>query len=197
LSFLSNFAFKFNSRRYSKEGCAWDGREAQRKWHEAVCPLARLLARFEDERRVFADVLVTVASGYGSERGRNYALLHASKHASLEHVVQRLLAAGVDVNIAVPGNGATALHLAAQNGHSHVLERLIAGGADVDKRSTADGCGTALHLAASEGHVDVVQRLIVAGADVNLACTDDGATPLYAAAKEGHIGAVELLIAAR
>ena len=189
---LSNFAVNFNSRRYSTEGCAWDGRESERAAHQAACPLSRLIARFEDERRVFADVLVTVAGGY--QRGTNYALLHASRHDSLAHVVERLLAEGADVNSAAPVNGATALHLAAQEGNLRVVERLIAGDADVDKKSTAGT--TALRLAASEGHVDVVERLIVAGADVHLPGTEDGITPLYAAAQEGHLPVLERLLTA-
>ena len=43
------------------EGCAWEGSEAARAAHEAECPLARLLKRFEIEQQLcvcFADVLV-------------------------------------------------------------------------------------------------------------------------------------------
>ena len=45
-----------------------------------------MLARFEDERRVVADILVTVA---GNQRSKSSALLLASRHAGLVHVVER------------------------------------------------------------------------------------------------------------
>ena len=177
-----------------KEGCTWDGRESERVAHQAACPLARLLAHFEDERRVIADVLVTVA---GNQGGTNNALLLASRHASLAHVVQRLLAEGADVNTATPVNGATALHLAAQEGNLRVAERLIAAGADVNTVQSGDGA-TALHLAAQDGHLDVVERLIAAGADVDKKCADSSAgTALCVAAYEGQLAVVERLILAK
>jgi ankyrin repeat protein len=101
---LSNFAFKFNLRPYN----------------EAACALSRQRARFdderrsfEDERRSFAEVLVAVA---GNQRGKNTALSHASQHAKLAHVVERLIAAGAAVNSTCPLEGHTALHIAANHG---------------------------------------------------------------------------------
>jgi hypothetical protein len=101
---LSNFAFKSNLRPYIEAACA---RSRQRARFDGE------RRRFEDERRVFADVLVAVA---GNQRGKNMALLHASQHASLAHVVERLIAAGAAVNCTSPLEGHTALHIAASHG---------------------------------------------------------------------------------
>jgi hypothetical protein len=62
------------------EGCVWEGSEAARAAHEAECPLARLLKRFEIEQQLcvcFADVLV----------GRCRFASHPcrTKHATCQH----------------------------------------------------------------------------------------------------------------
>jgi hypothetical protein len=67
-------------------------------------------------------------------------------------IVERLLAAGADVNVAAAGGygGGTALRAASQGGHLEVVERLLAAGADVNATAAFSGGLTALQ-AASEG----------------------------------------------
>jgi ankyrin repeat protein len=106
---LSNFAFKFNLRPFN----------------EAACALSRQRARFEDERRSFEDerrrfAEVLVVAVAGNRERTNRALLHASQHASLAHVVERLIAAGADVNRTSPREGITALHVAAHRGRGGI-----------------------------------------------------------------------------
>ena len=56
--------------------------------------------------------------------------------SSRSQIVERLIAAGADVDKADTDDGTTPLYVAAQNGHHPVVERLIAAGADVDKATT-------------------------------------------------------------
>ncbi|HEY6362688.1 MAG TPA: ankyrin repeat domain-containing protein [Vicinamibacterales bacterium] len=57
----------------------------------------------------------------------------AVRHGSID-VLQRLLAAGADIN-ALDGHGQTALMLAAVDGHTNVVEWLVARGAVLDHTS--------------------------------------------------------------
>jgi hypothetical protein len=116
-------------------------------------------------------------------------------------VVERLLAAGADVNAAAATAdfGRTALQAASESGHLEVVERLLAAGADVNAAAAYyDYNGrTALQAASGGGHLEVVERLLAAGADVNAAPAGDfGGTALQAASKSGHLEVVERLLAA-
>jgi len=63
----------------SAEGCAWEGRGSERAAHEQGCALRRLCARFEGERRVFADFVVQVA---GEDMDLEDALFLAGPYTS-------------------------------------------------------------------------------------------------------------------
>ena len=68
--------------------------------------------------------------------------------------MEKLIAAGADVNKARTDDGSTPLLMAAENGHTSTVEKLIAAGADVDKATTTDGV-TPLLIAATGGtHLD-------------------------------------------
>jgi ankyrin repeat protein len=110
------------------------------------------------------------------------------------NIVERLIAAGANVNRARTIDGLTSLYLASKNGHSYIVERLIAAGADVNKARTNGA--TPLYVASQIGDLNIVERLIAAGAEVNKARTNDGATPLYVASEIGDLAIVERLIAA-
>jgi hypothetical protein len=184
------------------EGCVWDGRHSERAGHEAACALARLLARTESERRLFADVLATALVD------KHAALLTAQKHACLAHVVERLLAAGAEIDIpTLPGDDTEEEHLAissegddvaflyraAGTGNVHVVAALIDHGVDVSGGRGNDNA-TPLYVAALQGHDEVVELLIDAGADVNATFSHRGITPLYAAADAGYMQVVMLLL---
>lgn len=103
--------------------------------------------------------------------GGGTALQAAARRGYLE-VVERLLAANVDVNAAAAaGFGKTALQAAVKGGHLGVVERLLAANADVN---AAPGYGgqTALQAAAKRGHLKIVEMLLAANADVNAAPGD-------------------------
>jgi len=119
-------------------------------------------------------------------------LLHlACKEGNLE-LIQRLLAAGADIN-ATTKDGCTPLLYAALLGHVEVVQFLLAAGADINA-TDKDG-STSLLYAASSGHIEVVQSLLAAGANIN-ATTKDGCTPLLSAASSGHVEVVQSLLAA-
>jgi ankyrin repeat protein len=109
------------------------------------------------------------------------------------HEVERLIAAGADVNKARTNDGSTPLFIASENGHLGILDRLIATGADVNKARTDFGA-TPLFIASQRGYLNVVDRLIAAGVDVNKA-THNGSTPLYTASHYGKLEIVDRLIA--
>jgi ankyrin repeat protein len=121
-------------------------------------------------------------------------LYYASLLGILE-VVERLLAAGANVNAANYG-GWTALQAASGAGHLKVVERLLAAGADVNAAAAAGYRGRMALQAASEGgHLAIVERLLAAGADVNVA-DYYGWTALQTASGAGNLKVVERLLAA-
>jgi len=89
----------------------------------------------------------------------------AAEEGHLE-IVQDMVSAGVNVNIANP-EGVTPLMAAAEEGHLNVVQYLVKQGADVDQRQSPNGA-TALIYAAEEGHDEIVTYLIGQGADVSL-----------------------------
>jgi beta-lactamase regulating signal transducer with metallopeptidase domain len=107
-----------------------------------------------------------------------------------EEQIGSLLAAGADLNGAVPGDG-NALIAAAQRGHLNIVQLLLDRGADVN--AGVPGDGTPLIAAAQRGHLRIVTMLLERGADIALSVPGDG-NPLIAAAQRGHLPIVELLL---
>ncbi|KAI9770356.1 MAG: hypothetical protein M1839_003233 [Geoglossum umbratile] len=121
-------------------------------------------------------------------------LYYASILGILE-AVERLLAAGADVDATTTSLRRTALQAASRRGRLEVVKRLLAAGADVDAVAN-DGYGmTALQTASGRGHLEVVESLLAAGASVNTATVSDGLTALQAASLGGHLGVVDRLLA--
>jgi cytochrome c len=121
------------------------------------------------------------------------AELHDAARRGDLAAVERLLAAGAQVD-ATDGGGATPLYLAAGEGHAAVVARLLAAGGD--PRRPASGpfgsTGTPIHAAVRYGHLDVVRVLLKAGVDPNL--PDDGVgPPLHSALRRGQAAITELL----
>jgi serine/threonine-protein phosphatase 6 regulatory ankyrin repeat subunit B len=118
-----------------------------------------------------------------------------------EGVVQRLLAAGANVN-ASTSSGITVLMASAAKGHAGVVRQLLAGGARVDPRVLlrimyfGGNIGTSLTIS---DVLTCIQLLLEAGADVNATMTD-GRTVLMMAADSGtdpnRVRIVQALLAA-
>ena len=116
-------------------------------------------------------------------------LVEAAEHGD-EAQIGSLLAAGADLNGAVPGDG-NALIAAAQRGHLTTVQLLLDRGADVNAGVAGDG--TPLIAAAQRGHLRIVTLLLERGADLTLPFRGDG-SPLIAASQRGHLPIVELLL---
>ncbi len=96
-------------------------------------------------------------------------------------IVERLLAAGANVNFRGPGDS-TALNVASFKGFVPVLQTLLRHGADVNSQSV---CGySGLHAAAMTDKAGAIDALVQAGADIELE-SNDGRTPLFFAAEFG------------
>ncbi|KAI0902694.1 hypothetical protein F4823DRAFT_639048, partial [Ustulina deusta] len=122
----------------------------------------------------------------------------ATENGHLE-VVERLLAAGADVNAFPTGAfGRTALQAAAENGHLEVVERLLSAGADVNAFPANKFGVTALQAAAENGHLEVIERLLSAGADIT-AVPDNWESPITwkVAAGKSHLEVAQMLIDAK
>lgn len=111
-----------------------------------------------------------------------------------EHILQILIAAGADVNIA-DGNGMTALHEAAKVGNKVIITMLLEAGASVCT-ATVDQQQSPLYTAISCQHnFDTICTLYQAGADVNFATVANN-TPLYAAVQRSDLLSAKLLLEA-
>lgn len=105
--------------------------------------------------------------------------------------VERLIAAGVNVNATLPGGNTPLLH-AVITSDAKMVKLLISKGADA-KAASEFGI-TALHAAVAD--LEKTRLLIAAGAEVNAALSD-GRPPLFGAASRiGGAPVVELLIGA-
>ena len=127
-------------------------------------------------------------------RGSNEAPRAVAKAAEQGHqgVVERLLAAGLDVDL--ESDGYTPLQQACLNSRRDMVEYLLTAGADVNK-ATKSKRRTALFLASWRGNREMVELLLGAGAEVDK--TDyRGQTPLMVASLTGDWEVVELLLGA-
>ena len=117
--------------------------------------------------------------------------LHLAAFFGHQRAVERLIAAGADLN-AISHNALknTALNAAIAGKHPDVALLLIGAGTDV---TIADSGGyTPFHIAAEEGFVPVVKALLARGADAHAVDIEDR-TPLARAVARGHIEIVDLI----
>ncbi len=115
------------------------------------------------------------------------------------HLVEILLAAGMDVNGTIAGKGDRASPLAEACRHSYMetMETLIKGGANVNAEPNAMYREPPLHIAVENNRLDAVELLVNSGASVDLTfhgLGDRGGTALCKAAYRGHAEMVEFLI---
>ncbi len=113
-------------------------------------------------------------------KGQNGPLLHIAVSMNYPAIVQHILDAGGDVEIANEGKrvGAayeTALHVAAWNSRYEIAKLLIDAGADVNSRNHTKS--TPLHFAATRSHLPLIRLLLESGAQID-AQNEDGKTPL-------------------
>ena len=108
-------------------------------------------------------------------------------------IVNCLLDAGAQVNLANAKTGATALMVAVFKGHVEIVQRLLKQPGIACDKLNANG-NSALIFAARKNHLSVVNCLLDAGADINLANAKTGATALMAAAYNGHVEIVQRLL---
>ena len=117
-------------------------------------------------------------------------LIKAAKDGN-ETEVERLIAAGADVNIQSK-HGTTVLMRAAEKGHTEIAEMLIEKGADVNKQNEKGA--NALIKAIYYGHTEIAEMLIEKVIDLNLQDEQYGNTALIFAAYKGHKEIAEMLI---
>lgn len=138
-----------------------------------------------------ADLDAQVADDSDTSPGLT-ALMRAASSPHGAPVVQLLIDAGADVNLARQ-DGHTALTLSAGYRAPSTTRILLAAGANVEARS--DVGHTALNIAAANGFTATVRELLTAGADVNTQ-TNNGWSPLLRAARHGRPATVTVLLAA-
>ena len=141
--------------------------------------VARLKPRFSLRVLLVATVLIGVATGLVIRFARGYVAtlqLHDAIYFEDDHLVQKLVDAGADVNsdLGVHG-GWTPLQRASACRNAKVVKILIKAGADVD--ATIEGNETTpLHWSVQDGNPDIAELLLNAGADPN--SIDNGWTAL-------------------
>lgn len=130
--------------------------------------------------------LLLAAVAFGKEPG---ALLDAARSDD-RGAVQRLLAAGADVNEREP-DGTTALAWAATRTNREMAAALLKAGADPNLTNEL-GIGP-LALAIANGAPELAADLLARGANPNVA-RENGETPLMTAARMGQTGVLKALI---
>ena len=139
-----------------------------------------------------ADLLISRGADINAVNGNGQGVLqYALRGRASQAIVDRLLDAGLAVELPPDGGGPTVLD-AASAGCGRLLELLLGQGADrgyVNRRGE-----TLLHRAAQGGLADIVEAEIARGVEVD-ARMFNGQTPLAAAASAGRRGMVESLIA--
>lgn len=105
-------------------------------------------------------------------------------------VIEKLLAAGADINSSSDGDPLPIM-VAINANNVNLVAYLHKKGARIN--SIKKGEGTPLSVAAKNGHLKIVQYLITQGADINTETRGEG-TALSVAAKNGHMDVVKFLI---
>ena len=135
----------------------------------AIRSISRLIGKLAQKLRFLA---LAAALAFLSLNLSATPLHDAAKNGNVDEV-NRLIAAGADVNAKEDEFGATPLHFASRD---YITEALLAAGADVNAK---DNNGhTPLHLASFNSLNDIAAVLLIADAEVN-ARNNSGWTPLH------------------
>ena len=136
---------------------------------------------------VFAALIFATA---GAAAGQTLFDAIASKDKS---AVERLLAAGAEVDGRGPGDKQTPLIAAALAGDAEIAALLLAKGADIMARNV--GGFTPLHAAAYAGSMPVAELLLEKGAKLEDDENKARVSPLMVAGEEHHLKLAEFFIA--
>ncbi|KAJ0063931.1 hypothetical protein NL108_014449 [Boleophthalmus pectinirostris] len=129
--------------------------------------------------------------GAVDEQGeKGWTPLHLACHQSECLVVEKLLAAGANPNMAEDSEGWTPLHVACTSVSFPCVLHLISHGADVNVLSS--GKVTPLHVAAKHGCVPIVKALLLNGANTS-ALDSSGSSALTVAQRNDKWEIVQLL----
>jgi len=118
---------------------------------------------------------------------RGLRAFHLAASMGLVTIIDRLLAAGDDVNASRP-NTDTPLIMAARSGRTDAVRRLLHAGGDPHGHGAKQM--TALHAAEN---AELTELLLKAGAAPD-ARDKDGETPLFSAARAGRLDQIRLLV---
>ena len=164
--------------------------------HKAAC---KLLCSKEKEKEK------DKGSGVGDMRSLSTALSSVERYSEVdiykacflgEHdELQKVLKQhGLDINLADPDTGATAVFVAALGGHDKCLSMAIQyGGADLTKKNKI---GLApIHAACAKGRISCLTIFLDHGVDANLRAADNyGFTPVICCCIAGHVKCLGLLL---
>jgi ankyrin repeat protein len=131
--------------------------------------------------------------GPTSAEAARYTGLHAAAQRGDVAPLQRLAAAGADLN-ATDGNGRTPLHVATFAQQREAIRALATAGADLDRLE--NDRYDAVTIAAVAGDEATLKTLLQLGASAQQTTSRYDGTALIAAAHLGHAGVVRQLIAA-
>lgn len=157
----------------------------------AVSALAVVLAMLASiaPAQLVTETALRAANRQGYQSLLGEAIVKAAEEGNIDGV-QKLIAAGVDVNTVAEGDG-TALIGAARGGQAAMVDYLIEQDADVNLASPGDG--NPLIAAARSGHLAIVLTLLDRGARIDEMVEGDE-NALIQASGEGHDAIVRLLI---
>ncbi|REJ76108.1 MAG: hypothetical protein DWQ47_10830 [Acidobacteria bacterium] len=117
------------------------------------------------------------------------ALFAAAEEGQTDEI-EKLLAAGADINCKLDGDGSPLIG-ASRNGHTDAVTLLLSRGADVNM--AVEGDGSPLIVAAREGHLKIVELLLDRGASIDLYVPSDE-NALISASGAGQLEVVKLLV---
>ena len=139
-----------------------------------------------------ADLLIRVGANVNAINDYGVSPLWEACNNGSAAMVERLAAAGANLNATLLRTGETALLRCARTGNADAVKSLLDHGADVNAKEKQKG-QTALMWALEERHPDIARELIEHGADLHTR-TKGGFTPLLFAARRGDVASTGLML---